>query len=104
MTQRHVPADRSRYVLRLLVSGAAPRSVKAIENLRVILERELPDRYDLEVIDIYHDPQAARDLQVIAAPTLVKLWPEPVHRIIGDLSETDRVLRGLGIDPGTRAP
>lgn len=100
MTDRHVPADESRYVLRLFVSGATARSTRAIANLRALLERELPDRYDLEVIDIHHEPVLARDHQVIAAPTLVKLSPEPVRRIIGDLSDDARVRRGLGLTDG----
>ncbi len=91
------PDAEGRHVLRLFVSGATPRSARAIANLRKILDRELPARYDLQVIDIFHDPEAARDHQVIAAPTLVKLFPEPVRRIIGDLSDVDRVLHGLGL-------
>lgn len=86
-------------MLRLFVSGATPRSLRAIANLREVLEGEMPGRYDLQVIDIYQDPAAARDHQVIAAPTLVKLFPEPVRRITGDLSDVERVLRGLGVEP-----
>ena len=93
-----VPDDGARHVLRLFVSGATARSTRAIANLRRVLEQEVPGRYDLEVIDIYHDPEGAREHQVIAAPTLVKLLPEPVRRIIGDLSDRERVLRGLGIE------
>lgn len=98
MIDAHAPSPGGRHVLRLFVTGATPRSIKAIENLRHVLERELPGRYDLEVIDIYQHPEAAREHQVIAAPTLVKLLPEPVRRIIGDLSDVERVLRGLGIE------
>lgn len=86
-------------MLRLFVAGATPRSTRAIANLRAVLERALPGGCDLEVIDIYHDPARARDHQVIAAPTLVKLSPEPVRRIIGDLSDHERLLRALGIAP-----
>lgn len=99
MTDGHVPAGAGRHVLRLLITGATPRSTRAIENIRRLLERELPGRYDLEVIDIYQHPQAASQYQVLAAPTLVKLLPEPVRRIIGDLSDIERVLHGLGIEP-----
>lgn len=95
----HVPAGQGRHVLRLFVTGATPRSTRAIANLREVLERELPGRYDLEIIDIYQHPEAASTYQVLAAPTLVKLLPEPVRRIIGDLSDVERVLRGLGIEP-----
>lgn len=94
-----VPGAGGRHVLRLFVTGATPRSIRAIANLRYVLERELAGRYDLEVIDIYLDPESARAHQVIAAPTLVKLLPEPVRRIVGDLSDVDRVLHGLGIEP-----
>lgn len=96
-----VPDAGNRHILRLFVSGATPRSVRAIDNLRRVLERELPDAYALEVIDIYQDPQAARDHQVFAAPTLVKLAPGPVRRIIGDLSDRGRLLRGLGLGADT---
>lgn len=99
MTHRPEQASETRYVLRLFITGATPRSTRAIENLRDLLERELPGRYELEVIDIYQDPQATRDQQIIAAPTLVKLLPEPVRRIIGDLSDVERVLRGLNLQP-----
>lgn len=99
MTETHAAAGASRHVLRLFVSGTTARSVRAVENLRGLLERELPGGYDLQVIDIYQDPQAARDHQVIAAPTLVRLVPEPVRRIIGDLSNRERVLHGLEIGP-----
>lgn len=93
-----VPGTDGRHVLRLFVSGATLRSVRAIDNLRRLLERELPGDYELEVIDLYQNPQAARDHQVVAAPTLVKLSPGPVRRIIGDLSDEGRVLRGLGVE------
>ena len=90
--------DAGQHVLRLFVSGATPRSIRAIYNLRRMLERELPGGYDLQVIDIYQNPEVARDHQVFAAPTLVKLAPEPVRRVIGDLSDRRRLLHGLGLD------
>ena len=99
MKDEHPPLGEVRHVLRLFVTGATPRSTRAIENLRKVLELELPGRYDLEIIDIYQDPVATRDQQIVAAPTLVKLLPEPVRRIIGDLSDRERVLRGLDILP-----
>lgn len=88
-----------RHVLRLYVTGSTPRSLRAIENLREVLETELAHRYELQVIDIYQQPEAAAEHQIIAAPTLIKLLPEPVRRIIGDLSDRERVLRGLDIEP-----
>lgn len=89
-----------RCVLRLFVTGTTPRSTRAIENLRKICETELAGRYELEVIDIYQHPEAARANQVIAAPTLLKLLPMPVRRIVGDLADHARVLHGLELTPG----
>jgi circadian clock protein KaiB len=85
------------YVLKLYVSGMTPRSTRAVECVRVICDRYFPGRYDLEVVDIYQQPHLARDDQIIAAPTLVKLLPSPMRRVIGDLSSTDRVLLGLDL-------
>ncbi len=92
------------YKLRLFVAGSTLRSQRSIENLRRVCDEHLAGQVDLEVIDIYQQPKLAEQYQVIAAPTLVKLLPLPVRRIIGDLSETDRVLRGLELQersPGT---
>ena len=86
-----------RYVLRLFVSGMTPRSTRAVQNVRAICEEHLHGRYDLEVIDIYQQPTLARGEQIIAAPTLVKKSPAPLRYIIGDLSSTERVLRGLDL-------
>jgi circadian clock protein KaiB len=86
-----------KHVLRLYVTGSNLRSTQAIANLRRVLESELPDRYDLDIVDVYEHPEAASEHQIIAAPTLIKLQPEPVQRIIGNLSDTDKVLRGLGL-------
>lgn len=85
------------YRLRLFVAGNTMRSQRAIENLRKVCDESLKGLVDLEVIDIHQHPELAGEHQVIAAPTLVKLLPLPVRRIIGDLSATDRVLRGLGV-------
>ena len=91
--------DNSPYVLRLYVTGSTPRSTRAIENIRRICEAELEGRYELTVIDIYQNPEAAREQQIIAAPTLLKILPSPLRRIIGDLSDHDKVLAGLEIRP-----
>ena len=90
-------AGVDRYVLRLFVSGMTPRSTRAVQNVRAICETHLQGRYDLEVIDIYQPPTLARGEQIIAAPTLVKKSPAPLRYIIGDLSSTERVLRGLDL-------
>ena len=87
---------RARYILRLYVTGSTGRSLQAVYNLKKICEEHLPD-YDLEVIDIYKDPEAAREAQVIAAPTLVKKLPLPIRKFVGDLSNTQKVLVGLDI-------
>jgi circadian clock protein KaiB len=90
-------SDRPEHLLRLFVAGSTVRSRQAIENLRRICVAELGGKVDLEVVDIYQQPELAAQYQIIAAPTLVKLRPLPVRRIIGDLSETERVLRGLDL-------
>jgi circadian clock protein KaiB len=93
------PRDADRYVLRLFVTGTTPRSLRAIANMHRICEDVLAGRYDLEVIDIYQRPEETRDLQVVATPTLVKVLPEPLRRIIGDLSDREKVLAGLNLSP-----
>ena len=93
-----------KHVLRLYVTGSTLRSTRAIDNLRRVLESELPDRYDLEIVDVYEHPEAASEHQILAAPTLIKLQPEPVRRIIGDLSDTERVLRGLDLPAKSGPP
>jgi circadian clock protein KaiB len=85
------------YRLRLFVSGSTPRSIRAIQNIRAICEEKLQGRYDLEVIDIYQHPEQLKSDQVIVTPTLVKRLPLPFRKIIGDLSDKERVLVGLDI-------
>ena len=86
------------YILRLYVTGSTPRSLKAIANLKRVCEEYLHDDYDLQVIDIYKNPDAAREEQIIAAPTLIKWLPAPLRRFVGDLSNTQKLLTGLGIN------
>ena len=98
-----------RYLLRLYVTGTTPRSAKAIRNIRAVCEEKLHGRYDLEVIDIYQQPELASRAQIVVAPTLVKRLPLPVRRLIGDLSNLERVLVGLDLvarqtPGGDRAP
>jgi circadian clock protein KaiB len=92
------------YVLRLFVSGQTPRSLLAIENMRRICAEHLSQRYTLEVIDIYQHPEACRQEQIVAAPTLIKVIPHPLRRIIGDLSNTEKVLVGLDLRPRPDKP
>jgi circadian clock protein KaiB len=88
---------RAKYILRLYVTGSSARSLKAVYNLKKICEEHLPDDYDLEVIDIYKNPGAAREEQIIAAPTLVKKLPKPLRKFVGDLSNTQKILIGLDL-------
>lgn len=85
------------YVLRLCVTGITPRSVRAIENIRELCEEHLKGYYELEVVDLYQEPSVAAEEGIIAAPTLIKKNPAPQRKLVGDLSETERVLIGLGI-------
>ena len=88
---------RAQYVLHLYVTGMTPRSASAIENLKQVCAQHLEGRYTLEVTDIYQHPQLAHDEQIIAAPTLIKELPLPLRRIIGDLSDREKVLFGLDL-------
>jgi len=85
------------YVLRLYVAGQTPKSVAALANLKQICAEHLAGRYKLQVIDLMENPQLARGDQILAIPTLVKKLPAPVRRVIGDLSNTERVLVGLDL-------
>jgi circadian clock protein KaiB len=87
------------YRLRLYVAGRTPRSVGAFTNLKKICDEHLKGRYELEIIDLLEKPQLARGDQILAIPTLVRRLPEPVKKIIGDLSNTERVLVGLDLRP-----
>ena len=90
-----------RYLLRLYVTGMTSRSSRAVSNLRAICDEYLEGRYDLEVIDIYQQPVLAKGEQIIAAPTLIKKLPLPMRRIIGDMSNRERVLLGLDLIRGS---
>jgi len=89
--------DDGRYVLRLYVSGMTPRAMTAIQNVKAICEEHLEGRYDLQVIDIYQQPVLAKGEQIIAAPTLIRKLPLPLRRVIGDMSDRDRLLLGLDL-------
>ena len=90
-------SGQAKYVLRLYVSGSTSKSALAIENVKRICEQHLNNRYDLEVIDIYQQPNLARDEQIVAVPTLIKRFPPPRRRLIGDLSNIKKVLFGLDL-------
>ena len=87
------------YNLRLYVAGQTPKSMAAIANLKKICETHLPGRYEIEVVDLIKDPALARRHQIVAIPTLIRQLPEPLKRIIGDLSNVEKVLVGLDIQP-----
>jgi circadian clock protein KaiB len=91
------PPHAERYILRLYVTGMTSRSSRAVDNLKAICDKYLEGRYDLEVIDIYQQPVLTKGEQIVAAPTLIKKLPLPMRRIIGDMSNRDRVLLGLDL-------
>ncbi|MEL6195859.1 MAG: circadian clock protein KaiB [Myxococcota bacterium] len=87
----------SHYALRLYVTGMTGRSQRAIENIQMICKQELDDRFTLEVIDVLEHPQLAEDEKILATPTLVKELPPPLRKLIGDLSDVEKVLLGLDL-------
>jgi circadian clock protein KaiB len=89
--------DHPRYVLRLFVTGMTPRSTRAIGAVRALCEYRLKDRFELEIVDVYQQPQLIRGEQIFATPTLVKYQPAPLRRIIGDMTDTHRLCFGLGL-------
>ena len=97
----HTP-HTEQYILRLYVTGMTSRSSRAVNNLRAICDEYLEGRYDLEVIDIYQQPVLTKGEQIIAAPTLIKKLPLPMRRIIGDMSNRERVLVGLDLVRASR--
>lgn len=88
-----------KYVLRLYITGMTPRSTRAIESIRNLCEAHLQGRYELEIVDIYQKPALLQGEQIIAAPTLIKKLPLPLRRLVGDLSNEERVLLGLDLRP-----
>lgn len=92
-------SERGTYVLRLYIAGNTPTSARAVANLTKLCEARLQGRYELTVVDLYQTPEEARGEQIVAAPTLVKKLPLPLRRLIGDLSNTNRVLLALDIKP-----
>lgn len=91
------PPAGTRHVLRLYVTGITPRSTRAIANIKAICEEHLKGNYDLEVVDLYQHPVLAAGDQIVAVPTLIKRLPPPLRRLIGDLSDREKVLIGLDI-------
>lgn len=94
---RHVQKNSDRWDLHLYVAGQTPKCVAAFNNLKVICDEQIKGKYRIKVIDLLKKPQLARDDQILAVPTLVRKLPSPARSIIGDLSNTERVLVGLGL-------
>lgn len=92
------------YCLRLYIAGTTVQSVRAVENIKKICEEYLENQYDLEVIDIYQQPELAEKANIIAVPTLVKLLPPPLQKLIGNMSNLEKTLRYLDISPKDKTP
>ncbi|MGZ4517980.1 MAG: circadian clock KaiB family protein [Mycobacteriaceae bacterium] len=93
------PAPPEIWELRLYVIGRSPKCVRAIDNLQVACEQHLAGRYRIEIVDLLENPRLAADDQILAVPTLVRKLPQPIRKIVGDLSNTDRLLVGLQLRP-----
>ncbi len=91
--------EKSKYVLRLYVAGTSRKSFRALQNLKKLLNEELEGRFELEIIDIYQQPIFAKNGQIVAAPTLIKELPPPLRKLVGDLSDTSKVLAALDLSP-----
>ncbi|HEX2200024.1 MAG TPA: circadian clock KaiB family protein [Burkholderiales bacterium] len=94
-TRRNGAAAEEKWELRLYTAGQTPKSLAAIKNLKKVCEEHLAGRYEIEIIDLLKNPRLAKDDQIVAIPTLVRKLPDPVRKIIGDLSDTERALVGL---------
>jgi circadian clock protein KaiB len=101
--QRSDKEGRDEYILRLFITGATPNSIRAVSNIKQICEEYLQGNYSLEIIDVYQQQELAEKEQLIALPLLVKLDPLPVRRLIGDLSDKEKVLRILGLYPNEQS-
>lgn len=97
MEEDLVAAEKDKWVLRLYVAGKTPKALTAFTNLKKICEEQLNGKYSIEVIDLLVNPQLSVEYQILALPTLVRKLPTPVRKIIGDLSDTERVLVGLDL-------
>lgn len=104
VTNRFPDRPMKTYKLRLYITGHTAFAERAIANIRRICEDDLGDRYEMELIDLMEDPEAGEAQQIIATPTLIKQLPPPLRRVIGDLSDRERVLAGLDIIAPTEAP
>jgi circadian clock protein KaiB len=94
-----IASQMGKYVLRLYVAGSTPQSSRAITNIKTICQTHLKDRYALKVVDLYEHKERAQDDQIMVAPTLIRQWPLPERRLVGDLSQTEQVLEALDLPP-----
>jgi len=92
------PNESPKYDLRLFITGATPNSLRALTNIRNICEAHLRGRYSLQIIDVYQDAALAQQEQLVALPLLIKKFPLPVRKLIGDLSATEKVMKALGLN------
>ena len=95
---KKVNSPKDVYVLRLFITGTSAVSVRAINNLHAILNQYLKDKYELEIIDVHQQPSMVKDDDVMAVPMLIKKYPFPKKRLVGDMSDINRVLKGLGVE------
>jgi len=93
-------SDEDHYVFRLYVTGASPNSLRAIANTKSICEEHFAQNYDLEIIDVYQQPVVAREENIVALPLLIKKYPLPEKRLIGDMSDMEKVIRSIGVTNG----
>ena len=98
-TLHHRGGSLSKFLLKLFITGSSSRAAVAIANLQRICEQELHGQYELQIIDVLKDPQLAEDEKILATPTLIKQLPLPLRRVIGDLSDKEKVLLGLEVQP-----
>ena len=96
-TERHSENSNDEYALQLFITGATPNSTRAIANIKTICEQHLKGKYQLEIIDVYQEREMAAKNQVVALPMLIKRFPLPERKLIGDMSRTEKVLEALGI-------
>ena len=99
MEQALAKQAKEKYVLKLYVTGMTRRSQQALRNIKKVMHEQAGDNYELEVVDIYQQPALAKGDQIIAVPTLIKKLPAPLRRLIGDLSQEDRIILGLDLKP-----
>ncbi|HEX2921685.1 MAG TPA: circadian clock protein KaiB [Bacteroidales bacterium] len=99
ITNKHLEKNEDKWILRLYIAGSTQKCITAFKNLQTICDNQLKGKYSIEVIDLLENPQLSREHQILAIPTLVRKLPVPVRKIIGDLSDTEKVLVGLDLKP-----